>query len=64
MSKITFNSEDLSEIILQLEKAGETFCGLGDGLDCAMLDEDRDLFGEAEILFNQNIRALKNLTGQ
>ena len=63
MSKITFNSKDLSEVIVQLEKAMRSFDSVGCAIEVAMFDEEVQKYDEAEWLLRNIIRKLKKVSG-
>ena len=63
MKNISVNGKSLSGIIDQLEDAKLSFSGLGDGLECAMIDDDLEMYKRAESLLRDSIVMLKKLTG-
>jgi hypothetical protein len=63
MGKISLNSNEISGIITQLEDASLSFDGLGCALECAMIDDDLELYERAEWLLRKSIDKLKKLTG-
>jgi hypothetical protein len=63
MSKITVNKSELFKIIDQLEKANDNFGGIGDGNWHCFVEEEIQLFSEAEILLGKNISRLKKMSG-
>ena len=63
MEKISLNSNEISGIITQLEDSAQSFNGLGDGLEVAMLDDDLEMYERAESLLRNSISMLKKLTG-
>jgi hypothetical protein len=63
MEKISLNSKEIFGIITHLEDAKQSFCGLGDALECAMIDDDIEMYGRAESLLRDSISMLKKLAG-
>ena len=63
MKNISVNGKSLSEIIDQLEDAQLSFDGLGCGLECAMIDDDLEMYEKAESLLRNSISMLKELAG-
>ena len=63
MKNISVNGKSLSGIITKLEDAKQSFNGLGDGLECAMIDDDLEMYERAECLLRESIYVLKELAG-
>jgi hypothetical protein len=63
MEKISLNSKEIFGIITKLEDVAQSFNGLGDGLEVAMLDDDLEMYEKAEWLLSNSIGMLKKLTG-
>jgi hypothetical protein len=63
MKNISVNGKSLSGIIDQLEDAQLSFDGLGCGLECAMIDDDLEMYEKAESLLRNSISMLKELAG-
>ena len=63
MEKISVNGEELFGIITQLEDAKLLFNGLGDGLECALIDDELEMYEKAECILRNSINMLKKLTG-
>ena len=63
MEKISENGKELFGIITQLEDAKLSINGLGVGLECAMIDDDLEMYKRAECLLRDSISMLKKLTG-
>jgi hypothetical protein len=63
MKNISVNGKNLSGIIDQLEDAQLSFDGLGCGLECAMIDDDLEMYERAECLLRESIRMIKKLAG-
>ncbi len=63
MEKNNLNSSEISGIITQLENVAQSFNGLGDGLECAMIDDDLEIYERAESLLRDSIGMLKKLNG-
>ena len=64
MSQIIVEQKELFKIIVQLEKARDTFSGLVcmlDGVGC-LLDEDEQFIGEVEDLIVKSMMSIKSLT--
>ena len=63
MENISVDGKELSGIITQLEDAKLSINGLGDGLECAMIDDDLEIYERAESLIRDSISMLKKITG-
>ena len=63
MENISVDGKELFGIITQLEDAKRSFTGLGDGLECTMIDDDLEIFERAECLLSDSISILKKITG-
>ena len=63
MENISVDGKELFGIITQLEDAKRSFTGLGDGLECAMMEDDLEMYERAELLLSNSIGLLKKLTG-
>ena len=63
MENISVDGKELFGIIIQLEDAMQSFTGLGDGLECAMIDDDLEIYQRAESLIRDSISMLKKITG-
>ena len=61
MSKISANSEELTEIIDQMEKSKRSFEALGCSLEAAMINDELEIYGEAESILAQSISHLRQL---
>ena len=60
---VNVNCKSLSKIITKLEDAKQSFNGLGDGLGCAMIDDELEMYEKAESLLRNSISMLKELAG-
>ena len=63
MEKISLTSNEICKIITQLENTKLSFNKLGDGLECAMIDDDLEIFARTESILSDSISLLKKLTG-
>ena len=63
MENISVDGKELFGIITQLEDAKLSINGLGDGLECSMIDDDLEIFERAECLLSDSISILKKITG-
>lgn len=63
MESTRANCRNLMQIITHLETVKQVFDGLACGLDCAMDDEEREIYAGAEGLLGTCIIKLKVLTG-
>ena len=63
MENISVDGKELFGIITQLEDAKLSINGLGDGLECAMIDDELEMYERTECLLRDSINMLKKLTG-
>ena len=63
MENISVDGKELFGIITQLEDVKLSINGLGDGLECAMMDDDLEMYERAESLLRGSISMLKKLSG-
>jgi hypothetical protein len=63
MKKISIKKKELLKIINQLEKSSDYFDGFGTAWYHLVLDEEEQLFSQAEVLLDSSIINLKKLAG-
>lgn len=63
MKNISVNGKSLFGIIDQLEDAQLSFDGLGCGLECAMIDDELEMYEKTECILRDSISMLKELAG-